>query len=1005
MVERNDVMPLLDAIAVDPDPGHRLLLLDALSALPLTPDAWREVGPIAARLLKDLVAAGGLDDAARAVLARIPLRSLRERLRRIAADASRADALPMARALAAVHDAAGLAVLLAAHRDAPSEPVAKALASLPLETLGVAAAELAPGLGGDEMTRCWTAIAMARAGEYEPLEQLWDALVSVPGRLAGDARPHLLTEPPPIFHGDPALTVAALQALGPQPARLQAYVAGLMRSDFDAGGPLRPEATRDDRDAALLVQGLTTAPPSAPAIPTPEVDPVAVLRATKAARRRLASPWRPLDAAWEDGERPWLGATPPELAAEVVEKALLDLRPERIGAAAGRVPEWALGNWLLDLVTPLPDRLPLRGTTLVRMVEVLPGGARPALAWTAARLGATAVLRAFSPEIVSRAAADRGRWLGWLRSVAVEVDAPAPYAGAGGESTRPPTGELIDDVSRGVPSGTPQPRSAPPASAPLIATAPVIAPASVIAPVPVIASTPEPILMAPRIATPDAHPVAGADVPVTITLAVEASPETFGRVRLPGGDPETVHVLQVHALFGEQSAWSELKHSQARGTFEPATFAFTAPAGLPRNTVLALRANFYLDQRWCGEGVRHLDIRPDVKCPSLDPIPAPTPPDWHEGLALEPGALPPDLIVRIQKSGGPGEYRWSCLSPHLNLAVSGDPGDATMSLGSDAETWVRNMIKPLTDKQLADAELVDVDGIGEVIYKATPPVFKRAYWAVWQAARAGGFRFESIQLVTDEPYVPWELMRVADDAVAPDDDPVMLSVRHAVGRWLAGQSGGLKQRIPVQAVAVSASDYAQVDGVAQKLPWASVERQLMVGTYHALDVPLQSAPLLAFLIDGKVQAVHFACHGKMSIAAPDTSFLVLEDTPNVLKPPAIGRTEVRRGLGKQRPLIFLNACEVGGTAASLAMVAGFPAAFLSAGAAAVVCPLWAVNDERAMRIAKDFYARVLVADGEPLGRVLRDVRAAWRDERHLTYLAYVLYGDPLAQVHYVPPAT
>jgi CHAT domain-containing protein len=158
--------------------------------------------------------------------------------------------------------------------------------------------------------------------------------------------------------------------------------------------------------------------------------------------------------------------------------------------------------------------------------------------------------------------------------------------------------------------------------------------------------------------------------------------------------------------------------------------------------------------------------------------------------------------------------------------------------------------------------------------------------------------------------------------------------------------------------------------------------------------------MLDFLKNGRVQAIHFACHGQMSVAAPDTSQLILEDTPNNLRPTAVNRTEVRRGLGREHPLVFLNACEVGGVAASLSLVAGFPAAFLNAGAAAVVSPLWVVNDERAKEISEFFYNAALARPSRTLGDVMREIRARWREGRHLTYLAYVLYGDPLARIEY-----
>ena len=72
---------------------------------------------------------------------------------------------------------------------------------------------------------------------------------------------------------------------------------------------------------------------------------------------------------------------------------------------------------------------------------------------------------------------------------------------------------------------------------------------------------------------------------------------------------------------------------------------------------------------------------------------------------------------------------------------------------------------------------------------------------------------------------------------------------------------------------------------------------------------------------------------------------------------------------------------------------------------ATLSPLWAVNDAQAHRIAEEFYRQVFKAGpAQPLGSVLRDLRARWKDEAHLTFLAYVLYGDPLACVSYEPGA-
>ena len=58
---------------------------------------------------------------------------------------------------------------------------------------------------------------------------------------------------------------------------------------------------------------------------------------------------------------------------------------------------------------------------------------------------------------------------------------------------------------------------------------------------------------------------------------------------------------------------------------------------------------------------------------------------------------------------------------------------------------------------------------------------------------------------------------------------------------------------------------------------------------------------------------------------------------------------------KSRPMVFLNACEVGRPTVALAGIGGFAAAFLELGAAAVIAPLWSVKDTIAYEVAKKFY--------------------------------------------------
>lgn len=975
MMDENALSALLGALSTDTEPEHRRLLLKALVAIGPTPGAWRAAAPIVTRWAPQLSRGPDLP-----LLARIPLRSVRDRLRAIASDRSHPEALTTAIALAGVQDAAGLTTLLHALREAPAEAVAHALAALPLEAAGVAAAELRPGLASDDAsTRLWAAIALARVEVLAPLEQLWDALVRPASFGADDGGQRLFREPPPLFHGDPSVTVAHLATVRPLPDRVVRFLIALRDKDYDEAWTSRdPASAEPARNATLLVAGLTgtcdqyghpvgaAAPPAEPAAPPAGDDEQAIALA----ERLIANPWRGPHPAIEPHELALLAKVPPALSARVIERSLDHLASQAL--AWHDRPAFVLGNALLEIATALPGRLPLRVATLLLQpaAGMLP---RDALAWTLARAGPARALAALTPLIARSRGEERTRWLEWLVRIANQVDAPAPFGGAGGEQATPERAvPLIDDTL--------------PAPQPDATAGRHIAAKTRTA--------------YPDIAADDVHPVATRTVNFTVRLSDRPSTDTTGQVRVPAAAEDVSYTLQVHLLFGAASAWDTLTWSPAAGTTKAAAYALAAPGVEGERALVEVRANFYLNSRWCGTGQRNLDVRrDDAVAPTADIAPPAVPP-WRAALVLQPDALPPDLIVRIEKGGTAGDFVWSCLSPHLDFPAP-RPGADGMSLKEDAATFVRNTFAPLANKPLDRLKLADVEGAGEKIYRATPAYFKDCYWALWHDAARAGYAFESIQIVTDEPCIPWELMRISDRSRGAGVAPELLAIRHCVGRWLAGESSALRQRITVRRVAVAASSYGNVAAVSAKLPWAATEHALLVGSYHADAVPLTSTALLDFLEKGAAQAVHLACHGKMSIANPDASVLVMEDTPNDLTPLSVARAEVCAGLGTQHPLVFLNACEVGASAAALSLVAGFPAAFLYAGASALVSPLWAVNDERAHSIAEAFYREVFAAGGaKTLGEVMRELRSLWKSEQHLTYLAYVLYGDPMARIDY-----
>ncbi|TVR50853.1 MAG: CHAT domain-containing protein [Gemmatimonadales bacterium] len=913
MIEEAQVEPLIHALDSDDDPGHQRLLLEAFTHLGLSPAAWRAASWVARSALRTLGDPNHADPAVMHLAARVPLRSIRDRLRHLASDPEFAAALPAALALAEVGDPSGAETLVRDLAREPSVAVALALARLPLEEGLVQGEDLEPALrpdedGGQGVIRMWGSIALARIGESDPLEELWDGLVRLPEALARQVSASLFPTPPGLFSGAPGTVTSQLAAVRPLPAAVLGFIHHLRRRDYDdEWSPRRSDLVAHPRDARLLFEGLTGQTEGPPEEAEPLVE---------------GGPAEP----------------PPLSAAGIVEAAALK------------------------------------------------GLARRQVAWIAARSGPDRILESLAPLILSGVGEERIRWLSWLAEMARQWEVPPPLPGDAGEGDlRPSPGELVDDIPKEMMATSPRPPAGPRPSDP---------PGAIIE-------------LFPDIATDTPHPLMGTPLVLTVSLDLEAADSTRGTVTVP--DTTCPVVLRAHLLLGSASAWSELTWVTGEGTVRPAVFTLTAPDIQTNRALMEVRVNFYLEHRWCGEASRHLDVRQDSGVPPLDEIPLPPgPPSWRAGLTLEPGAVPPDLIVRIQRGEAAGRYLWSCLSPHLDLPAPDDPAKALMTLAGDAATFVRQQFGPRANRPLGRMDLADIEGIGEEIYRATPDHFKDSYWAVQQWSEEAGLPFESIQIVTDEPFIPWELMRLDDPVRAPGIPAEFLALRQGVGRWLAEHVGGPRQRIPVSELAVAASDYLDIPGT-NPLPWAAKELHLLETTHRATPVALLGETVLDFLEHGTAQVVHFACHGRMSLQNPNASELVMEDAKHV-RPTHVARGQVRdQGLGRHHPLVFLNACEVGGAAEALSLVAGFPAAFLKAGASALVSPLWVVNDERAFEIARDFYQAALVpGGGRPLGQLLRDVRARWRDEGHLTYLAYVLYGDPLAWVDPVsrsdPPA-
>ena len=175
--------------------------------------------------------------------------------------------------------------------------------------------------------------------------------------------------------------------------------------------------------------------------------------------------------------------------------------------------------------------------------------------------------------------------------------------------------------------------------------------------------------------------------------------------------------------------------------------------------------------------------------------------------------------------------------------------------------------------------------------------------------------------------MPWELMipsRRTADGQYQQLRP--LGVQCAIGRWHGDDYVCPGQVVPLQDSLVLAPTYNP------PLPQASAERDLILELFPGQSVPATFDELDAFYAAHTASLFHFVCHGR------DATLQAIK----LLQNQVLWANQVRPGgLGmacrKSRPLIFLNACEVGRPGAGLAAVGGFAASFIACDAGADHC--------------------------------------------------------------------
>jgi hypothetical protein len=359
------------------------------------------------------------------------------------------------------------------------------------------------------------------------------------------------------------------------------------------------------------------------------------------------------------------------------------------------------------------------------------------------------------------------------------------------------------------------------------------------------------------------------------------------------------------------------------------------------------------------------------------------------------GARLPDLSLLIFSEVEDGQtvltFRLSAANADENLHLK-ELG--TKTLMSDPFRHFADFFAEIEDLDLSSPEklqeaerLVHSKG-GNLFNEVFPDQVKEKLWQLRD-------RITSIQIESMEPFIPWELCRLWGQEGDSIVDGPFLCEKFNITRWPLGL--GMRPSLKLDNIAM-------VVPADSGLPCAQEERQYLLslagGQRVVKEIPATSTSVLAELATGVYDGWHFSGHGASRSQDANRSAIFLTDnTP--LTPEALNG--VVTNLGKAKPFVFLNACQVGRGGFSLTDVGGWGEKFLGAGAAAFIGTYWTVSDRPALEFARALYQRLLA--GVPIGQAAREARAEIKAGGDPTWLAYTIFADPWATVSTTPAGT
>lgn len=403
---------------------------------------------------------------------------------------------------------------------------------------------------------------------------------------------------------------------------------------------------------------------------------------------------------------------------------------------------------------------------------------------------------------------------------------------------------------------------------------------------------------------------------------------------------------------------------------------------------LVLRASYLFRGKLVGCIVKVIALKAKTnETLELDPAASSVPDPQVFPLSDPTGIAAPDIHLWVQK-GKPGYISWRAHIP----SAAGDKSIAPAPQSLERPEMFAASLALIQSRFATHSYSGIYDelrGVGRQILNLIPEEIIEAL----RLALSDG-RSPSILLVTDVPYVPWELAYLNPEDSGRESG-AFLGELVIMGRWWSARNcPAPASSVSVEVISALASGY---EGSMSPLAHALKEREMLCRDYNARSIDARLPEVEAWLDAKPHQSghlVHVALHGYAD-DSNDSYILKLEDNEQLTPYRFAGFAENNI---PRFAAVFLNACQVGGAGQKLGFLSGFPGAVAEAGTQAFIAPLWEVKDESALKVAETFYRNSFGDSQKTVGETFRDIRATAQDSCGITPFAYMFYGHPLLRL-------